>query len=383
MRFLHTSDWHIGKTLRGRSRLQEQESVLAEILEIADREAVDCLLVAGDVFDTRAPSAEAERVLFQFLAELIGKKIRAVLISGNHDHPGRLEALTRLVEPLGIFIRTRPGPDSSSFVQIPNGSCTARISLLPFFPHTLLTRASELFEGSGKDVRTYEEAVATLLGKSRLNLAPDGVNLLLGHFQMAEGRTSGSERRIHMSAPYEVSARHVPPGLHYVGLGHLHRPQQVRASSPTYYAGSPLQLDFGEQGQEKRVVLIEACPGRPAQCRSIPLTRGRPLFELEGALPELEDLQDSVGNAFLKVTVTAPRYEPGLVQKVRTIFPDAVEVRLGTVEPETVVRSQRIGRLSHRDMFREFYKSRGRPRPPARLLKAFDALYEEALVETD
>ncbi len=383
MRFLHTADWHVGKTLRGRSRLDEQERVLAEILDIARREQVHCLLVSGDIFDSYAPSAEAERIVFQFLAEVIGQEMKAVLIAGNHDHPKRLEALARLVEPLGIFIRTRPHGDSrESVIEVPNGSYSARIVALPFVSHSSLVRATHLFEGTGEDVKTYEEAVRAILGKSSYQPSPDSVNLLVGHLHISEARTSGSERSMHLGAPYEVSPHHLPTGLHYVALGHLHQPQDVSAPSPTRYAGSTLQLDFGEQGQEKRVVVVDATPGLPAECRSVSLRTGRPVFQLEGTLPELRDLRDSVGDAFLKITLEAPRYEPGQVQEVRELFPDAVEVRLAAASPQECVQERRIGRLSPQDMYREFYKNRQRPKPPRRLLKRFHELYEEATVET-
>ncbi len=384
MRFLHTADWHVGKTLRGRSRLDEQERVLAEILEISRLEEVDCLLVSGDVFDSYAPSAEAERIVFEFLAEVIGRGMKAVLISGNHDHPKRLEALARLVEPLGIFIRTRLHTGTrESVIEVPNGSYSARICVLPFIPHSSLVRARHLFEGRGEDVKTYEEAIGALLMKDSFRFSADSVNILVGHLHISKARTSGSERSIHLGAPYEVSPQHLPPRFHYIALGHIHQPQEISAPSPTFYAGSPLQLDFGEQGQQKRVVVIEADPGQEAECRSIPLHTGRPLFQLEGTLQELKDLQSSVCDSFLKITLEAPCYEPGQVRKVRELFPEALEVRLAAVPPEEDVRERRIGRLSPQDMYREFYKSRERPTPPRRLLQLFHELYGEAVVETD
>lgn len=384
MRFLHTADWHVGKTLCGRSRLDEQERVLAEILEISALEQVDCLLVAGDVFDSYAPSAEAERIVFEFLAEVVGGGLKAVLIAGNHDHPKRLEALARLVEPLGIFIRTHSHTGTQqSVIEIPNGSSLARIFVLPFVSHSSLVRASHLFEGKGEDVKTYEDSLRALLAKHRFPFSPESINILVGHLHISQARTSGSERSIHLGAPYEVSPQHLPPGLHYIALGHIHQPQEISAPSPTFYAGSPLQLDFGEQGQEKRVVVIEADPDRKAKFHSIPLHTGRPLFQLEGTLQELQDLQSSVGDAFLKIILEAPHYEPGQVAKVCELFPEALEVRLAAVAPEEDVRERRIGRLSPQDMYREFYKSQERPKPPRRLLKLFHTLYEEAVVETD
>src|SRR5215510_12620139 len=105
MRFLHTADWHIGKSLRGRSRMSEHESALSEVLYIARMEKVDAVLVAGDIFDSQAPNADAERLVYHFLAELAALRIPAVLIAGNHDHPGRFKALQPLLDRMNVHIR--------------------------------------------------------------------------------------------------------------------------------------------------------------------------------------------------------------------------------------------------------------------------------------
>ena len=114
MRFLHTSDWHLGKTLKGRSRSEEHEGALSEILDIARREAVDCVLITGDIFDSQAPPPDAERLAFNFFSELRGSNISAVVIGGNHDHPKRLLAIRDVLSLLDIFVR--PEPDRKSVV---------------------------------------------------------------------------------------------------------------------------------------------------------------------------------------------------------------------------------------------------------------------------
>lgn len=134
MKFLHTGDWHIGKTLRGRHREDECRGALAEVLDIARRQEVDCLLVAGDVFDSAAPSAEAERLVYEFFRELWGSHIPAVVIAGNHDHPRRLTAIARILELVGIHVRGEPViPEAGGIVELPSrdGTETAIIGALP------------------------------------------------------------------------------------------------------------------------------------------------------------------------------------------------------------------------------------------------------------
>ncbi|HWQ28521.1 MAG TPA: exonuclease subunit SbcD, partial [Dehalococcoidia bacterium] len=119
MRFLHTSDWHVGKPLRNRSRDDEYRAALAEVLDIARRERVDCVLVAGDIYDASTPPPEAERIVYDFFRELRGAGIKAVVIAGNHDHPRRLDAVARVLEMLDIFVLGRVArPDDGGCVLV-------------------------------------------------------------------------------------------------------------------------------------------------------------------------------------------------------------------------------------------------------------------------
>src|ERR1700752_1265772 len=129
MRFLHTADWRAGKILFCRSRRDEQERVIAEIVEIARREAIDCVLLAGDLFESLAPTGDAERLVCDALAEFAGAGIATVLIGGNHDHPRRLAALRKLGNPLRIFIRPEPAaPSDGGVVQLQTRAEVAQIA---------------------------------------------------------------------------------------------------------------------------------------------------------------------------------------------------------------------------------------------------------------
>src|SRR5262247_1949991 len=137
MRFLHTGDWHVGKTLRTRSRLDEFEAALDEVHRIAVEARVDAVLVAGDVFDSPAPPAEAEKLVYDFLARLLPERIACVLIAGNHDHPRKLAALSELLEGLRVHVRAdvRP-PGQGGVVRVPSrdGQEEAQVAVLPFVP---------------------------------------------------------------------------------------------------------------------------------------------------------------------------------------------------------------------------------------------------------
>ncbi len=383
MKFLHTADWHIGKTLRGRSRISEQEEVLAEILDLGRKEKIDCLLFCGDLYDSYAPSPEAERLVFQFFAELIGSRIPAVVIGGNHDHPKRLAALAKLVEQLHIHIRPEPRrPGDGGCLELAFKGQTARIATLPFVSERKIIDALKLLEPEEKHYSEFEGRVGGMINLLTAGFSPDSVNLLMAHLYISGAEASGSERAIHVSKPYEVSNQRLPKNASYIALGHLHRPQSVGGPLKARYAGSPLQLDFGEQLQDKQVVLVEARPGKPAEVESVPLTGGRRLRDVGGRLNDLESGSAEWGDDYLRVTVRVDGPTPGIADQVREILPNAVDIRVDYPRQETPAVTKSLDQLTPEAMFSEYYlKQNGAP-PSEEIAFMFRELYQDVSNET-
>jgi exonuclease SbcD len=402
MRFLHTGDWHVGKSLKGRSRQDEHEAVLAQIVEIARRERVDALLIGGDTFESVAPTPEAERLVYSTLAECVGAGIPIVLIGGNHDHPRRLAALTRLLDRLSIFIRPEPcRPPDGGVIELPSRdrSEVARIAVLPFVQEPRIIDACRLFDPAEEWYQAYADRVARMLAVLAQEFRASTVNVMMAHLLVDGARVGGGERALHLGQIYAVTPQQLPDTAQYIGLNHLHRPQRVATASWTEYSGSPLQLDFGEVDQAKRVVLVEAHPGRPVDVHSVPLTAGRRLLDVAGTLEELTAKTDGLRGAFLRVELRAPRPEPGLVARVKENLPDALEVRCVYTEAAPMsTTSQDISSqegagqadetpaqsnsLDPTTRLRAYYRqSRGAELPEA-IATLFTQLYEEALRET-
>jgi exonuclease SbcD len=379
MRFLHTADWHVGRPFAV-SRLAEQEEVFAEILDIAGANRVDCVLVSGDVFDSRAPSAEAERAVFTFFAELVKRGIAAVIIGGNHDHPKRLGALRGLLDPLRILIRPEPlRPEEGGVIEFAAGGEVARIAALPFVSERHIVDACTMMGPEENWYADYRENVSAMINLLARSFAANTINIVMAHLFAFGAETSGSEWAIHTSLPYAISPAQFPPTAQYVALGHLHRPQDIAASPvPCQYAGSPLQLDFGEQGQPKHVVLVEAHPGRPVHTESIPLTSGRNLRDMEGRIDEIESKADECGNDYLRVTVITDGPVPGLADRVRARLPNALQIRTKSTVATEVRPSISRSQAKPQELFQDFYKRQHGGEPHADLLKAFTELYEEA-----
>jgi exonuclease SbcD len=388
MRFLHTSDWHVGKTIGGRSRADEHRAVLAEILSIAREGGVDCLLVTGDVFESAAPGAEAEKVVYDFFRDLGRAAIPAVVIAGNHDHERKLGAVASLLEIVDVHVRhdfVRPEMGGVFTLESRRGE-TAAIGAVPFIPEHKMVEASVLMEETGTAFDRYAERMAAILGAFAGALAPHPIRILLAHLHVEGSKTGGGERSIHIGDTYAVPAARLPRNLHYLALGHLHRPQDVAAPSPARFAGSPLALDFGERGQEKSVVLVEVTgPHLPARLETVPLRAGRGLRDVRGTLADLTALAPSLGDDYLRVVVTAATPIAGLAEEVRRLLPNAVQVQLETnasrSEGATPTRTEQG--LGPSELYSDFHARRHGQPPSPELLALFRELYGAAAAEEE
>ena len=384
MRFLHTSDWHVGKTLKSQSRAEEHAKIFAEILDIIRKEKVDCLLVTGDLFDSHSPPPESERLVYDFLAELCALKVSSVVIGGNHDHPRKLLALRDLLKRLEIHIRPEPlRPGNGGIVELSVKGERAQVAVLPFVTVGKISDALRLFDPESERFQEYAERIGAMTAHLAQSFSSDTVNLLLAHLYVDGSLTSGSEREIHITKPYAVSPQRLPSTANYIALGHLHRPQEIHAPSPCFYAGSPIQLDFGEEGQEKRVLLIDAHAGKPAAIESYPLHSGKTLRSIAGTLSELQEQSGAYADDLLRVLVRLDKPMPGIGDRIREILPNAlhIQVELPKTQEEKAVDSKLS--VNPMEMFENFYKHRYSSEPPEEVAKLFHDLYEEEIHATD
>jgi exonuclease SbcD len=377
MRFLHTGDWHVGRSLRGRSRAEEHRAVLAEIARIARDAKVDIVLVAGDLFDTASPGPESEEIVYRALLDLAETSEWVVVIAGNHDNPRRLDAVEPLMRLTNIRVLAkvaRPGEGGVVTLQTKVGA--ARIALLPFLSQKAIVKADELMTLEGSvHASIYAERAERIVGWLSADAPPPRtVNLLLAHAMVHGGVLGGGERSAHTIFEYSIPTTAFPSSLHYVALGHLHRAQKLAGACPIWYAGSPLQLDFGETSDVKSVNVVEAEPETPAAVEVIPLRAGRRLRNVRAAMKDLAVLASDVGDDYLRVELDESP-SPGLADKVRELLPNAVDVavvpRRRDEKPEPAPRRGR----SPRELFAEYLGERGEDDP--RLRSLFDELLDE------
>jgi exonuclease SbcD len=208
------------------------------------------------------------------------------------------------------------------------------------------------------------------------------VNVVLGHLLVDGARAGTGERALHLGQIYGVNAQQLPSSVQYIGLGHLHRPQEILAPAKTFYAGSLIELDFGETEQDKRVIVLEARPGRAVSVEPVPITAGRRLREIRGSFHELRRIADEVGDAFLRVTVEAREPLPGLAEQVKELLPQALDV---TVEyPREAAAaggtSGGAGRVGGEpaELFARYYEQKNQTPPSEALRRLFESIHEEA-----
>ena len=385
MRFLHTADWHVGKPLRGRSRMEEYATVLEEVGRVATEARVDAVLVAGDIFDSPAPPPEAEKLVYDFLARLLPEGIAAVVIAGNHDHPKKLGALASLLEGLRIHVRSEVRPPArGGVVSVPSrdGSEEARVAVLPFVPERKVVDACTVMDPEHTWFDDYSERLEQILAALVAGLDASTVNLAIGHLLVTGSLFGTGERRLHLGDVYGLDPRQLPSSLQYVGLGHLHRPQEVTAApSKTLYSGSLIELDFGEKEQEKRVVLVDASPGKAASIESVPLSAGRRLRDVSGSVEELRAMAKDLGDAFLRVKLKTVVPVPGLAEQVKELLPNALDVSVDHPREAAEIQREQEDprtRLEPGELFEKYYERQNGALPSPELRKLFRALYEEA-----
>jgi exonuclease SbcD len=377
MRFLHPGDWHVGRTIRGRSRIGEFEDALREVVGVATQEGAEAVLLAGDLYDHRSPAPEADALVFEALVRLYEAGIRVLVIPGNHDLAARLDALARLLKPIGVTVIPRVvPPDQGSLVEVPSrdGSHAARVACVPFVPERRFGDAAVLFDATEDWYLSYAEGMGRLLAAMTESFTPDRVNILMAHLFTDGAIPGGGEHQITIGIEYAVSPARLPGTASYVALGHVHRPQAVRAApSPTRYAGSLVQLDFGETNQTKSVAIVDALPGKPARIREVTLSAGKRLVDVEGTLDEVMAKGEALSDAYLRVFVRTDGPVPGIAERIRDALPSAVDVQLVYERIEDTEEGPPLSSLQPRDQFVSYYRrEHGVGEVPEDLMGAFD-----------
>src|SRR5262245_12102390 len=376
MRIVHTSDWHAGRIWKNVNRLAELGDVFEHLGDFIEHERIDVLLVSGDVFDTGAPAAEAERLVFRFLKRVGSAGTQSVVIAGNHDNPARVDAWGTLAELVQVHVVGRPRPaDKGGVIELTTHSGEqAVIAAVPFAPPRLLISGLELADDETRAKSSYAERFKEIIQRLCVRFRADAVNLLTSHTHLDGAVFSGSERTVHLGEEWAATPQALPSTAHYVALGHIHKPQRMMAApAPTEYAGSPVQLDFGEEGEAKSFVVVEAQPGKPAHIERVPYTGAQTLLSVRKTFAELENEAKSLARAGgLRVTVPLDEPDPEINGRVRRLLPNAVVVTVELPQrPDAAPVDRPPAGAPPEDLYRAYFKGTHGEEPEAAIIEAF------------
>lgn len=316
MRILHTSDWHLGRTLYGRRRYEEFEAFLDWMAENIEQRGVEALLIAGDVFDTTTPSNRAQELYYRFLCRAAASECRhVVIVAGNHDSPSFLNAPRELLRVLNVHVIGSVPEDPGEEVLILRsleGAPEMIVCAVPYLRDREV-RAAEAGETPDDKVRKLIEgiqqhyrAVAKQAEQQRRDLGADLPIVAMGHLFTAGGQTLEGDgvRELYVGSLAHVSARSFPESFDYLALGHLHVPQEVGGSETMRYSGSPLPMGFGEARQQKSLCQVDF-QGTTASVSLIEIPRFQQLERVRGdwdsVAARLNELASQDSQAWLEV----------------------------------------------------------------------------------
>jgi len=383
MRLLHTGDWHLGRTIRGQSRHAEFERAVMCVVDIARREQVDAVLIAGDTFETFAPPADAEHLLYEALTALLRDDIKVAMIAGNHDNASRMDALSGILRIAGAHcVGSVPRDDSYAPLRITSrdGAEAATVVALPWVAERIAVEYEHLFGDVSAALQRYAGQMERAIAYFCRSFDPATANIFMGHMLIdgvSIGEGSG-ERKMQIGQNFAVPATCLPASAQYVALGHVHRPQEIGSPAPAFYAGSLLQLDFGESGQEKSVNLIDVQPRKPAKVRNIPVTGGRELKTLRLRLDDLPSHAGQHADAWLRVYVDLDAPVLSLYERVREVLPNALHVEGVVAAPvDGDASAPDGGALAPHELLARYYAERhGGHAIPEGLVTLFNELYQ-------
>jgi exonuclease SbcD len=304
-----------------------------------------------------------------------------------------MNAYAPVLGKLGVHVVGEPvTADEGGVIELPSrdGSETAVIAALPWVSERKVRDFEDLMK-EGRHAEQYADGVGSMMSHLAKSFRADAVNLMMAHVLMEDARTGGpesGERPLHMGEAYVIRRQSLPQEAQYIALGHVHMPQEAVLAN-AYYSGSLLQCDFGEAGQEKRINIIDAAPGRKANVSHVPLKSIRQLRNIGKAkegltLGEIGGLAEGVGDAYLKVFVKVDRPFPRLAEQVRELLPNAVDIVVERPAEQAEAATSNLEHMSPADLFREFYRRQHSESAPApELLALFSRLYEEASSAAD
>lgn len=389
MRFIHTSDWHIGKNLEGHSRLEEQEKFCNDFIKIVETNNIDMVIIAGDVYDTSNPPAGAETLFYKTICKLADNGNRCVLvIAGNHDNPERLSAITPLAKEQGIIILGYPLSSTTKLkyngyeiVEAKEGYMKLDIKgekvcviTLPYPSEKRLNDAIRGVESEEELQKTYSSKIGDIFRKLEENFEEDSINIAVSHLFVCGGDPSDSERQIQLGGSLVVDKHDLPQKSQYTALGHLHKPQKASERLNVYYSGSPLQYSVKENMYAKGANIVEIHAKENPVITPIYFNNYKPIeiFKCDGieeALKVCEENKDRDIWSYFEIK-TEEVISQDNIKKMKSYLKDIVEIK-PIIISEYEENNIDVKEKSMAQLFNDFYKFKEKCEPRGELMDLF------------
>jgi len=415
MRILHTSDWHLGKTLEQYSRLEEQEEFLEEFIEIVKNNNIDLVLIAGDIYDNGNPPAKAEKMFYSTLKDITEDGKTAVLVvAGNHDNPERLVAASPLAYEHGVILLGEPKSIARQgvfgefnteheydFKIIESGEGYIELSIrgekaiIITLPYPSEKRLNEVLSKEINDEdrqKSYSDRIGELFNQLSVKYRDDTVNLVVSHLYVMGGEESGSERSIQLGGSLSVSPSKFPEYAQYCALGHLHRPQKVPGTKGLIrYSGSPIQYSKSEINYSKGAYIVDVKAGEKAEISDVLFRNYKPIEvwkcdSVEEALEKCKNEGDKNIWVYLEIK-TKEIISTENIKEMKRLRQDIVSIQPileGIDEEDDLILSLR--EKSMEEMFKEYFiRAKGGLEPSKELMELFLSIAldeEEPIDET-
>ena len=347
MEFIHLADLHLGKQFNGVSLLEDQKAVLFEqIVPMIEKENVDAVLIAGDVYQSSAPQAEAMEVFSKFLSEVVSLGKKVFIISGNHDSSQRISYFSSLIKQAGVYVsETFDGTLQSIDLSDEYGPLT--IYMLPFVRTALVKKLLP-----DESISTCQDAVEAVLRQTEIDRSKR--NILICHQFITGSETSDSEE-FSVGGLDNIEAS-IFDDFDYVALGHIHKPQKVKRET-LRYAGSPIKYSFSEANQNKCVTIVDVKEKGNIEISTLPIYQVHDVRKVEGYLDEL--LEGKYTEDYVWVTIHDENVPPDATITLRSVFPNMMNFSVVNSKTKTdfnISGGEDIEDKTILELFEDFYR---------------------------
>lgn len=396
MRFIHTSDWHLGKNLEGNSRIEEQVKFCEDFINIVQQNNIDMVIIAGDIYDTSNPPAQAEKLFYNTVSKLANNGERCVIIiSGNHDNPERLSAVTPLAHEQGIIILGNPLSKSEvakynkfEILEAKEGCLKLNINnekvVVVTLPYPSEKRLNEVILQNDEDKErqaTYSQRIGEIFKNLEKNFEEDSINIVVSHIFVTGGMQTDSERPIQLGGSLLVEKKDLPQNADYIALGHLHKMQKASQRLNAYYSGSPIQYSKDERSYTKGCYIVEIDKDKKVSIKEEYFKNYKPIevFKCNGieeALDICKENKDKDIWSYFEIK-TDEVISQSDIKKMKEYLHDIIEIKpiiMSQYESEKVdIKEKSMGEL-----FKEFYSFSRGLEPKGELMDLFlDIINEE------